>query len=85
MAELILQNVPEELMHRIERVAESRRLPVPEAAVQLLQQAVAETPVVQEKPRTEVLEILDRMWRNSITPGPDTPDSLEMLREDRAR
>src|SRR5262249_38684694 len=39
----------------------------------------------KEKPRTEVLEILDRMWRNSIVPKPGTPDSLELLREDRER
>ena len=30
-------------------------------------------------------EILDEIIRNRITPAPGTPDSVEMLREDRER
>jgi hypothetical protein len=55
----------------------------PEAtAVQLLEEAVPRDPAEERK---HVRDILDRIRQNPIVPTPGTPDSVELLREDRNR
>jgi hypothetical protein len=82
MPTLLLENVPDELFQRIERLAASDHVPVEEETLRLLQRAVNGP---QTPPRTDVMKLLDHMWQNRITPKPGTPDSLTMLREDRDR
>ena len=82
MAALHLQNVPEDLLQRIERLAARARQTPEEIVVHLLQEAV---PRQGTEERQRVREILDRIRQNPIVPTPGTPDSVELLREDRNR
>ncbi|HTU89452.1 MAG TPA: hypothetical protein VMF69_05090 [Gemmataceae bacterium] len=82
MAALHLQNVPEDLVRRIERLAERVRQSPEEIIVHLLQEAV---PSESTERRQRVRELLDRIRQNPIVPTSDTPDSVELLREDRNR
>lgn len=82
MASLHLQHVPEDLVQRIERLAERVRQIPEEIIVRLLEEVVRHEGT---EPRQRVPEILDRLGRNSIEPTPGTPDSVELLREDRNR
>lgn len=86
MPVLHVDDVPEELYRRIAELAANDRVPLSEETVRLLRMAVQFAPPAAEvQSRAQVQEILDRMWRNRIVPSPGTPDSLEMLREDRGR
>lgn len=82
MAFLHLENVSEDLLQRIERLAERARQTPEETILQLLEEAV---PRERAEERHRVCEILDRIRRNPIVPTPGTPDSVELLREDRNR
>ncbi len=89
MPVLHLENVPDELFRQLERLAASDNLPPGEKAVRLLAEAVAgklrspNAPSVS--PTGTQREILNRILRNRATPPPGTPDSVELLREDRER
>ena len=87
MAELHLRNVPDDLVDSIEFLAKADAVPLEEETVRLLQKAVATEKPKQEPPadRTWVLDLLAEMRRNAIRPAPGTPDSVELLREDRER
>ncbi|HWG42740.1 MAG TPA: hypothetical protein VN688_08135 [Gemmataceae bacterium] len=82
MAVLHLENVPEDLVRRIERLAERIRQTPEAAIVHLLEEAVPRDP---NDERTYVRDLLDRIRQNPIVPTPGTPDSVELLREDRNR
>lgn len=82
MAALQLQNVPVDLVQRIKRLAERVRQTPEEWIVHLLEEAVPREGTEQ---RDRVREILDRIRQNPIAPTPSTPDSVELLREDRNR
>jgi hypothetical protein len=82
MAALYLDNVPEDLLRRIERLAEQVRQTPEATIVHLLEQAV---PRDTSDARKHVQDILDRIRQNPIVPMPGTPDSVELLREDRHR
>jgi hypothetical protein len=82
MATLVLENVPEDLLSRLQQLAESEHVPVTEKTVSLLQQAVGRRP---NGDRSGVQEILDRLVRNRFRPDPGGPSVVEMLREDRER
>jgi predicted transcriptional regulator len=82
MATLHLHNVPEDLVQRIERLAKRSRQSPEATVVQLLEEAV---PRDLAEERKHVREILDRIRQNPIVPTPGTPDSVELLREDRNR
>jgi hypothetical protein len=86
MADLLLENVPEDLLLRLEKMAQEESLPLQEETIRLLRQAVdkeqaSTTQVNREKVRT----ILDQIRRNPIIAASGTPDSVELLREDRNR
>ena len=86
MPELRLENVPAELFQRIERLAAADRLPMAEETLRLLQHAVdAIDSGVEANARSHVAALLEEISRNRITPAPETPDGVELLREDRAR
>jgi predicted transcriptional regulator len=82
MAALHLQHVPEDLLQRIERLAEREQQTPEEIIVHLLEKAV---PRQGAEERQRVREILDRIRQNPSVPTPGTPDSVELLREDRNR
>jgi hypothetical protein len=82
MAALHLQNVPEDLVQRIKRLAERVRQTPEGVIVRLLEEAL---PCEGAEQRQQVPEILDRIRQNPIVPTPGTPDSVELLREDRNR
>jgi predicted transcriptional regulator len=82
MAALHLQNVSDDLMQRIKRLAERTRQTPEETILHLLEAAV---PRERAEEQHRVREILDRIRQNPIVPTPGTPDSVELLREDRNR
>ncbi len=79
MAVLHLQNVPEDWLQRIKRLAERVQQTPEEIIVRLLEEAVPRDLAEEQK---RVRDILDRIRQNPIVPTPGTPDSVELLRED---
>lgn len=82
MSVLQLTNIPDEVYRRLERLAQQERRTPSEAAVRLLTHAVAQADTVQA---ADVRKTLDWIRANRMTPTSGTPDSLELLREDRSR
>jgi hypothetical protein len=82
MPVLHLDNVPEELYGRIEQLAAAEQIPLTEETLRLLRQAVD---MNRPTSRANVVPLLEEMRRNRITPVAGTPDSVELLREDRGR
>jgi hypothetical protein len=82
MAALHLENVPEDLLQRIERFAERTRQTPEQMIVHLLEEAV---PRERAEERRGVRDLLDRIRQNPLVLPPGTPDSVELLREDRNR
>lgn len=82
MAALHLQNVPEVLVQRIKQLAARERQTPEEWIVRLLEEMVPHEGTEQ---RQRVREILEYLRQNPIVPTPGTPDSVELLREDRNR
>jgi predicted transcriptional regulator len=82
MSVLQLDNVPDELMRRLEQIARRDRRTPAEAAVALLASAMTQA---EAAPHTDVRATLDWIRANRVTPTPGTPDSTELLREDRRR
>jgi hypothetical protein len=82
MPVLHLENVPEELYGRIEQLAAAEQVPLTEETLRLLRQAVD-----MNRPTSpaNVMPLLEEIRRNRITPAAGTPDSVELLREDRGR
>jgi hypothetical protein len=77
---LHLQNVPQDVYTQLEQMARAERRDVEEVSVHLLQQAL------QEQQRWKAhKEALEDLRRRRWTPPPGTPDSVELLREDRQR
>jgi antitoxin FitA len=82
MPALHLDNVPDELYGRIEQLAAAEEIPLTEATLRLLRQAVEAS---RPASRANVLLLLEEIRRNRITPAVGTPDSVDLLREDRGR
>lgn len=82
MPVLHLENVPEELYGRIEQLAAAEQIPLTEETLRLLRQAVE---MNRRTSRENVVWLLEEIRRNQITPAEGTPDSVELLREDRGR
>ena len=82
MSVLHVEHVPDDLYHRIEKLAISGGVSIGEQTVQLLQRAVnGQTSLAPG----EVLALLAELRRSAIVPAPGTPDSVDLLREDRER
>jgi hypothetical protein len=82
MSALHLSDVPDELVRRLERLAERERCTPGEAAVRVLDRAVPHDEMTElERARA----VLDWIRSNRVTPAPGTPDSTDLLREDRQR
>ena len=87
MPVLHLDNLPEDLYRQLERLAGAHCRPVPEEAVWLLKDAVARHGNGGETvpPGRSQLEVLEEIIRNRYAPAAGTPDSVDLLREDRDR
>jgi hypothetical protein len=80
MATLHVRSVPDELYERIHELARDSNRSVSAQVITLLDQAV-----LAQEARERQREALERIRRRRYVPPPGTPDSVELLREDRAR
>ena len=80
MATLHVRNIPDELYAQIHSLASSESRSLSAEVIRLLHQAVEDC-----ERRADQKRILAGMRRRQFVPGPGVPDSLELLREDRAR
>jgi plasmid stability protein len=81
MAVLHIENMPDDLYERLELRAEVARRSLSEEVIALLEKELG---IVRDRSVREILESIYE--RNRLHPPPaDLPDSVEMLREDRAR
>lgn len=85
MPVLHLDNVPDELYRRIEGLAAAEQRSVTDEILRLLQEAVTRKPAVGPLAGRSQRDILDWIIGNRFTPAAGTPDSVELLREDRTR
>ncbi len=83
MADLLVRGVPEELHERYKRLAKKHRRSLPAETLHLIEKAVQEEDLLEQ--RQAALDRLAKRRRQLPPPPPDAPDSLTMLREDRAR
>ncbi len=80
MPELHLQQVPVDLYQRLRQLAAAHhRSPESEAL------ALLEAQLALPADRARQAELLGELRRRSFVPPPGTPDSVDLLREDRAR
>ncbi|HEX5270854.1 MAG TPA: hypothetical protein VFW33_10220 [Gemmataceae bacterium] len=79
MPVLHLDDVPNDLYIRIQELAAAHNRSLPSEVVSLLREGVRAA-----RHRSQA-ELLADMRRRSFTPPPGTPDSVELLREDRSR
>lgn len=83
MVDLLIRGMPEELHERYKRLAQKYHRSLPAETIHLIEQAVEEEEQ-REQRRAALARIAER--RRQLPPVPaDAPDSLTMLREDRAR
>ncbi len=80
MPTLHLPDVPAEVYDELRRRAAAHQSTAEAEAVAVLQRGLA----VEPTPASQA-ELLDELRRRRFTPPPGTPDSVELLREDRAR
>ena len=82
MPVLHVEEVPAEVYRRIQQRAAERNRPLTAEVIHLLQQALAKD---DEDVRAAHLAALADLRRRRWTPPPGTPESVELLREDRER
>jgi antitoxin FitA len=82
MPVLHLDNVPEELYQQIEELAQEHHQSPTNEALDLLEDAVRRQ---KKSERLNVAAMLEEIKRTRYPLAPGTPDSVEMLREDRNR
>ena len=80
MATLHVRSVPEDLYERIQRLAQSRSRSLSAEVITLLYQALEE-----EENRKRQGKLLADIRRRRFTLPAGSPDSVELLREDRRR
>jgi len=80
MPVLHLDNVPSDVYERIQQLAATRDRTPEAEAVELLRQGL-----LRELAGPSQAALLADLRRRSFTPPPGTPDSVELLREDRER
>jgi hypothetical protein len=82
MPVLHLDNVPEELYRQIEKLAQRHHQTPTSKALELLEDAVRRQPANEQ---LDVKAMLEKIKSTRYPLAPGTPDSVEMLREDRER
>ncbi|MBE9191932.1 Arc family DNA-binding protein [Gloeocapsopsis crepidinum LEGE 06123] len=80
MANLSLRDVPEDLYQRIKEIADRQRRSVNQQIIVLLEQSLQ-----QKRSRVEVLASIDQRNATIAKRVGITPDSAEMIAEDRQR
>ena len=80
MANLSLRDVPEDLYQRIKEIANRQRRSVNQQIIVLLEQSLQ-----QKRSRVEVLASIDQRNATIAKRVGITPDSAEMIAEDRQR
>jgi plasmid stability protein len=80
MPALHLDHLPGDLYEHIRQLAASHRRTLEAEALSLLQQGL-----LAEVGSRSQADLLADLRRRSYTPPPGTPDSVELLREDRGR
>ena len=80
MNTLHVRSVPESLYQRLQELAHSRNRSLSAQVVTMLSRAVEE-----EEHLGEQAQLLASIRRRRFTPPSGSPDSLELLREDRER
>ncbi|MCA9432508.1 MAG: hypothetical protein KC940_18485 [Candidatus Omnitrophica bacterium] len=80
MSTLHIENVPGDLHDRLRELAERRKRSLDSEVLDLLTQAVRDAEFRQSQK-----EILAGLRQKRFQPGAEVPDSLDLLREDRAR
>lgn len=80
MANLSLRDVPEDLYQRIKEIAEHQRRSVNQQIIVLLEQSLQ-----QKRSRVEVLASIDQRNATIAKRVGITPDSAQMIAEDRQR
>lgn len=80
MATLHVRNIPDELYAQIHQFAASNSQSLSAEIVDLLTQAVQERAL-----RANQKRVLASLRRRRFVPRPGVPESLELLREERAR
>jgi len=80
MAVLHLEDVPSELYERLQRLAAAHQRTPEAEALHCLRRGLLAEPAGHSQ-----AELLAELRRRSFTPPPGTPDSVELLREDRGR
>ena len=83
MPDLIIRNVPQPVLGALEALAEADQVPLEEEARRLLARAVR-LPADASAKAGKALNQIERFRRGLALP-PGSPDSVELLREDRAR
>ena len=82
MARLVVEDLPDELYQRLAERAREEGRSLDDEVVRILQDGLARRG--QDRSVAEILADMRRR-RERNPPPPGAPDSLEMLREDRAR
>ncbi len=88
MATIHLKNVPDSLYKKLEQLASDRNCPIDAQAIALLESAVAEQTLAQNRETTKpVQEIIAeiRQRREQRRTDIEWPDSTALIREDRDR
>ena len=80
MATLHVRNIPDDLYARLHAIASSENQSLSAEVVRLLAEAVED-----RQRRGNQKRVLAGLRRRRFVPRPGTPESLELLREDRAR
>ena len=80
MSVLHLEDVPNEVYQCLRQRAEAHNRTVEAEALAVLRSGLLAEPMERSQ-----AELLAEMRCRSFTPPPGTPDSVELLREDRAR
>ncbi len=80
MATIHVRSVPDALYAQVRELAQARQRSLSAEVVALLETALA-----AESRRQQQANVLDAIRRRRFTPPAGAPDSVELLREDRAR
>jgi hypothetical protein len=82
MPVLHLEGVPDELVRRLEALARCHDRPPSAEALRLLEDAITRA---EQAERGKIKASLEEIAQTRYPLKPGTPDSVELLREDRAR
>jgi hypothetical protein len=80
-----MTQVVQEILQRIEQLPEADRLLLEQQLAEAKRKRQALDARRKDQPRRSQAELLADLRRRSYTPPPGTPESVELLRQDRER